>query len=1111
MAEEDDDKPFGEASRQAQEVGRQAREAGRQAREWARSFNLNSVGNTVNEWAKRARDLVVEVSENVGVPEAVRDATEQARALRVAGEAGQARTVLRELTGAYGDEPNLVNALALTATHERFIDDRVPGGIEILRELADRLDAKRVGAMALVDAAEALRHQQDPSACLDHLRRGKRNLERLSSQDLIEAQLLAHLLAASAHRRLGQHERAIREIRKAAAALPPGAGDGLRRLTLALGVDQLLADGRVSEAERWVQTAYHRRITDARRQVVRERAAAAAEANQDAEPGVEPEEDMLTVDEAGTEFDGPRAGDELVDTSYTALETALLARVLAARGERSAAMELLTELPSGPSSEPGGGLVFEARVRVLIHVSPDASQACAEALRYLQLDAGDGERLRLWALAEFRRWREASRADDELSPPTAMLSSLAQALSSAPPHARPARSQELAHVALFVEDFSPSVTKALAAVRHELGDEAALTLGEELRLHWIRAALSEALSRAHEGRGADLVPADIKRQFSAGPPYHLSLRPELGEVLGPDELSPLRDPLRREALVAAQRELAVAERSMLDGPAGMDAAGRALVAALIQDPDLPAARRRLAALTRPQVGERLEDQLGAATELLAKLPVDILGATIHGGAEALRMVIAARERLARPLTIAIMGEFSAGKSTFVNALLGEAVAPMGVLPTTNTINVFRRGAGRGARVHYRDATISTVAAGELDAYLRNLDDREADRIRHLEIDRVGERMGDAAVVDTPGLNALDEYHETVAREFIEEADAVVWLFSATQGGTATEAGILAELREGGRKVLGVLNKVDTLDSEADRDELTTYLREQLGEVLVEVLPLSAAQALDYRTGASPDSGQGVDPFTVVDDALERHFLAHARELKAELIRRRLTEALGLARASVLAAVTELERRGAGEDPAAALERATRTLARFSEELHEGLLNLDDVLAREALSLGIVEAGAGLRRKLDEQDAEYLEATLEDAAMAALQTRIASLAGEHEVLANLLVERLVPWARGYLASSAARGFAQELINRHGRAASRGEQALRAAVRSGLRDLADHWRVNARSCFRELERALARARRSSTSAPRAEALRLRSSVLVALDGLVDQVSIEASSES
>jgi ribosome biogenesis GTPase A len=62
------------------------------------------------------------------------------------------------------------------------------------------------------------------------------------------------------------------------------------------------------------------------------------------------------------------------------------------------------------------------------------------------------------------------------------------------------------------------------------------------------------------------------------------------------------------------------------------------------------------------------------------MPARILGVPLSGLQDALSGVIAARERLARPLTIAIMGEFSSGKSTFINALLGEAVAPMGVLP-----------------------------------------------------------------------------------------------------------------------------------------------------------------------------------------------------------------------------------------------------------------------------------------------------------------------------------------------------------------------------------------------------------------------------------------------
>ncbi|GEM_PF-1226933 len=1081
---DDEDKPF--------------TEAGKQARQWARNFKLRAVGDALGEWAKKARDLVVEVSENVGVPEAVRDATEQARAMRVAGEAARARALLRELIDAYGEEPPLINALALTAAHERFVDDRVPGGIEVLRELADRQIAKdkgdKIGAMALVEAAEALRGANQPERTLDLLRRGKRGLERLSSQDLLEARLLAHLIAASAHRRLGEQERAIREVRKAAAALPPGAGEGLRRLTLALGVDQLLADGRVVEAERWLNNTHQRRITEAR-----EAHARASQPSPSDDPGTDADEPNTQPAQPGptqteSEILRDRAQDSPEDLepppeegSYTPLERALLARVMAARGERSQALALLAEIPSG-----GSDLLAEARVRVLLCVG-DPAAACEEALVHLQRKVSDPERLRLWALAELRRWRADTRARALASTsPPGVIPSLIQALEGAPEHARAAQARELAFIALLLEDFSGPVLQALEAVRAAHRD-ALDVLGAELRLHELRAALATAIA---EGRGADTLDPSVRRRFSAGPPFTLEARPELEIRLGPDEVSPLRDPLRREALVAAQRELAIAERTSLEGPKALDAVERALVAALILDPELPAARERLTALTRPSVGERLEDLLAAATELLAKLPDELLGAPITGGPEALHAVIAARERLARPLTIAIMGEFSAGKSTFVNALLGEAVAPMGVLPTTNTINVFRRGTGRGARVHYRDGSISTVSADELDAYLRTLDGPEADRVRHLEIDRVGERMGDAAVVDTPGLNALDAYHEQVARAFIEEADAVVWIFSATQGGTATEAGILGELREGGRKVLGVLNKVDTLDSIADQEELAEYLRGQLGEVLVEVLPLSATAALAHRTGTPAAE----DPFAGIDDALERHFLRHARTLKAELIRRRLREALTQAKFGVAAAAAELEARGAEDDLATALERASVALTGLSERLHTALLGLDDVLAREALALGVVEAGGGLRRKPDAQDCEYLEAVIAEAATRALQDQLGALYVEHEVLANLLLTRLVPWARGYLVGLDAREFTRGLIETHGRSASHGEQALRDGLRAGLRPLADDWRVACRELLRELERALARARQQSTSAPRAEALRLRTSVLVAIDGLL-----------
>ena len=110
------------------------------------------------------------------------------------------------------------------------------------------------------------------------------------------------------------------------------------------------------------------------------------------------------------------------------------------------------------------------------------------------------------------------------------------------------------------------------------------------------------------------------------------------------------------------------------------------------------------------------------------------------------------------MKVAIVGRRNVGKSTFVNALLGEPVAPMGVLPTTSTINVFRRGPTGGARVHYRDGRISTLAPDEGQKFLHALDDTEASRIRHVEI----ERTTDGYVVrDVGSLNGTYVNHRLI--------------------------------------------------------------------------------------------------------------------------------------------------------------------------------------------------------------------------------------------------------------------------------------------------------------------------------------------------------------
>lgn len=772
------------------------------------------------------------------------------------------------------------------------------------------------------------------------------------------------------------------------------------------------------------------------------------------------------------------------DTDDAAARTAraYLALALAAKGDRLGAEAALARVA------PDDSTWDELRIRIglCLGTGPEGQpQVTRElALRHLQRGPDDPGRKRLWALAEAATW-PASGTLAPLPARTACLDALLEAARTAPPDLVEPSLQELAHLSLRADLLTPSV---VTAIRKQLQHHGA-TAPEELRLLHARKRLQDRDEQASD-------------DFLPGPPPRFRAQADLGGPHGPDEVSPLRDPGLRLGVLRSQRALASAELCLqrdLTEPAQ-----EYLVEVLTEFPEHSLARTLLIQLARPVDSNRLEDLLTAATGLLAAIPGRILGVPLGGVQEALSGVIAARERLARPLTIAIMGEFSSGKSTFINALLGEAVAPMGVLPTTSTINLFRRGPSGSARVHYRDGSIGTVARDEVHTFLQNLDDIEASRIRHMEIERTGPRLGEAAVVDTPGLNALDAFHERVTREFVEEADAIIWIFSATRGGAASEGSALKSLCADGRQVLGVLNKVDTLDLD-ERAELVAYLQDQFGALLLDVIPICASAALELRTHPAGEPSPEADPFIAVEDALERHFFERARELKRALTARRLADAMARARAAVLTTATALDAKadtaaiGDASDPAQLEFR----LVNFADAIYGQILGLDDVLTRECLSLGILRPGAAPARAfLAPQDATYLSAVLRDSMLRALQTALTDLTQTPgaEALGDVLTGRLVPWAQGFLDSLDSSGFVASLVQEHGPTVAKGEGALRERYRVALQPVAASWRKFIRGLFRHIREAHRQARHTAASAPRAEALRLRTTTVASLDAVL-----------
>lgn len=179
------------------------------------------------------------------------------------------------------------------------------------------------------------------------------------------------------------------------------------------------------------------------------------------------------------------------------------------------------------------------------------------------------------------------------------------------------------------------------------------------------------------------------------------------------------------------------------------------------------------------------------------------------------------EHLEELFLIVIAGEFNSGKSSFVNALLGEQVLPEGVTPTTDAITL----------LGYGDEVASEIRSSGL-----RVTSFPAEVLRQLTI------------VDTPGTNAVIRHHEQLTREFIPRADLVLFATSADRPFTESERGFLELIKEWGKKITIVLNKVDIL-SEQEREQVVAFVREHARTLLgvtPDIFPVSARLATRAR-------------------------------------------------------------------------------------------------------------------------------------------------------------------------------------------------------------------------------------------------------------------------
>ncbi len=356
-------------------------------------------------------------------------------------------------------------------------------------------------------------------------------------------------------------------------------------------------------------------------------------------------------------------------------------------------------------------------------------------------------------------------------------------------------------------------------------------------------------------------------------------------------------------------------------------------------------------------GSPASDRLHELTRLAEQAGVESLVSEAHGLSERLREGL---------FHVACLGQFKRGKSTLVNALIGEDVLPVGVVPVTSVVTTLRFGEPRRGRVRFRDGRSRDIDLAELREFVSeegNPDNGKAVAAVELLLPSPLLDRG-MCLVDTPGVGSVFAGATEATRAFVPHIDAALVVLGADPPITGAELALVEEVARHVDELIFVLDKVDRL-TEEERVVAGAFCR----RVLTERLGRPVGPLLEV-SGLSERAGRRVGNWSALVERLERL----AAESGALLVRRSEERWFQLLVGRLTRDLTE--QRAALERPLEETAGRIAELRRAAVAIEETLVDLGHLFAAEQQRLAeqltrereafVAQAAAAARLELGEK-------------------------------------------------------------------------------------------------------------------------------------------------